>query len=105
MTLLLSDGPAVTQSQELSRAQSVPNTTPVRHYNLNGWDRLQEITYRGHPVYVSRYNGAVAYEVDGTQLFSLPEEVEDAITEILCGDWAILNLTPEARHALTGRPN
>ena len=89
---------------ELS-ATTVPTQTPVRHYNLNGWDRLEDISYRGWPVYVSRYNGAVAYEVDGTQLVSLPEEVEDAITEILLGDWAILNLTPEARPALTQRAN
>jgi hypothetical protein len=87
----------------------VPTQTPVqrprRHYNLNGWDRLEDVSYRGWPVYVSRYNGAVAYEEAGTQLVSLPEDVEDAVLNILLGDWAILNMTPEARHGLAQRAN
>jgi hypothetical protein len=83
-------------------ATTVPTTTPVRHYSLNGWDRL-DIAYQGWPIYVSRLNGAVAYEVAGTQLVSLPEEVEDGIMEILLMDVLIQELTPEARHALQVR--
>jgi len=83
-------------------AKTVPSTTPVRHFNLNGWDRL-DISYKGWPVYFSRLNGAVAYEEAGTQLISLPEEVEDAISQILLMDVLIYSLTPEARHALQVR--
>ncbi len=68
-----------------------------------GWISLNNVTWHGWPVYVSTLNGAVAYEEAGERLVSLPEDVEDAITEILLLDETLKSLPVEVAMRLTGR--
>jgi hypothetical protein len=101
VTLSLSAPSSAIETDNLSRANSVPKAPPA---SLNSWERIG-VSYHGCPVYVYLMDGTMAYEADGERLVSIPEEVEDAIVDILFLDWQLTNLPEETLAALKQRAN